>query len=545
MKLYAILDRETVRVWELSLGCWNVGSGARADLVLDSRACPDLLCRVEVLPDRLVISELGEAEIRNVEGDPGFRAELANGESLTVGEWRLCAVADPVRAELFVGQPEVPTTPTAGSDDIAPPTHEPLLLRIQQGRKVQIIEATAGLVLGRDERCHYLLDHLFVSAAHAKIVDTTQGLAIEDLGSTHGTFVNGVPAVKDQPILLKPSFLIEITRRDRAPRIEVLSQKQLLAARAKDPEVAIIGESAVMQALLVSAEELTRGRVPILLLGESGTGKELLARFVASLWAPGKVFIPIDCGALQPQLVESELFGHEKGAFTGADKRVGLLQASSGGVAFLDEIGELPLALQPTLLRAMQEGEIRPVGSSTYQKVDLRMIFATHRDLDELVREGRFRADLRNRIGDAVLRIPPLRERLEDIPALAMHSLGKLKAQSRPLLSREAENALMGFSWPGNVRELLHVVEIAALRTRSLAIDEATVRTVLAEKVAAGRGVAPAPLRHAKAAGEALERSLVEEGLRRFGGNWKKAWAALGYESESTFYRRLKRWKLV
>jgi two-component system NtrC family response regulator len=203
-------------------------------------------------------------------------------------------------------------------------------------------------------------------------------------------------------------------------------------------------------------------------LGETGTGKELVARAVheQSLRAD-KPFVAINCGALPESLIESELFGHRKGSFTGADEhRVGLLEVADGGTLFLDEIGELPKAMQAKLLRVLEDGEIRRVGDNTSFTVDVRVVCATHRQLDEMVHQGEFREDLMYRINTFEILLPPLRERIEDIGDLASHLLTRFRPAARPgdtLISDEAIRTLCDHVWPGNVRELANVLEHATI----------------------------------------------------------------------------------
>ena len=227
----------------------------------------------------------------------------------------------------------------------------------------------------------------------------------------------------------------------------------------------MVGRSPIMQDVFRTVERLAQSQVTVLITGESGTGKELAARAIhgESPLASGP-FVAVNCGAIAPNLIESELFGHEKGAFTGAnEQRIGRFEKASGGTLFLDEIGDLPAEMQVKLLRALQEREIDRVGSSTPVPVDVRVLTATHRDLEEDVREGRFRADLYYRINVVPMRMPPLRERREDIPLLAEAFLAagaERVGSDHPLrLSERARAALEEYTWPGNVRELENAIE--------------------------------------------------------------------------------------
>ena len=228
----------------------------------------------------------------------------------------------------------------------------------------------------------------------------------------------------------------------------------------------LLGESAAIQKVRVLIEKLARGQAPVYIHGESGTGKDLAARLIHGLGPRAdKPFVPVNCGAIPEQLMESEFFGHKKGSFTGAvQDKEGLFKAADGGTLFLDEVGDLPIPMQVKLLRAIQEKSVRPVGSQNEVRVDVRILSATHRDLLGLVREGRFRQDLYYRLNVIELVIPSLRARPEDIPVLAEHLSAKLTAgmaSPPPTLSADALAALSRYDFPGNVRELENILERA------------------------------------------------------------------------------------
>ena len=227
----------------------------------------------------------------------------------------------------------------------------------------------------------------------------------------------------------------------------------------------LIGRSPAMEKLYSILSKVAHSRHPVLILGESGVGKELVARSI-HLNGPSAAmpFIPVDCGSLVPTLIESELFGYTKGASTGAERsKAGLLASAEGGTVFLDEIGELPLELQTKLLRALQEKEVRPVGSTRAVPINARILAATNRDLNAMVESGKFRKDLYFRLNVVNLRIPPLRERKDDIPLLAANVLEKL-ARDKGVhysFSDDALRLMLEYEWPGNVRELEHAIERA------------------------------------------------------------------------------------
>ncbi|GHH49578.1 sigma-54-dependent transcriptional regulator [[Pseudomonas] boreopolis] len=233
----------------------------------------------------------------------------------------------------------------------------------------------------------------------------------------------------------------------------------------------LLGDSPAMSALRATIAKVARSQAPVYILGESGVGKELVARTIHEQGARAAgPFVPVNCGAIPAELMESEFFGHKKGSFTGAHAdKPGLFQAASGGTLFLDEVAELPLQMQVKLLRAIQEKSVRPVGAPAEVPVDVRILSATHKDLGELVADGRFRHDLYYRINVIELRVPPLRERGDDLPHLAASILARLaRSQGRPmpLLSPSALDALGHYGFPGNVRELENILE------RALALAE-------------------------------------------------------------------------
>jgi len=228
------------------------------------------------------------------------------------------------------------------------------------------------------------------------------------------------------------------------------------------PNHGLLGRSAEIDSLRRLIEKASRNHLPVLLLGESGTGKEVAARAIYNADPRGQ-FVPIDCGSLVGTLMESELFGHVKGAFSGAtESKKGLVEMADGGMAFFDEIGDMPVEMQVKLLRVVQEREFRAVGSTQWRKVDIRIVAATHRDLRAEVAAGRFRQDLYYRLNVFTIHLPPLRQRKEDIPLLVDHFLNGYGFQP----SREILDVLHSYDWPGNVRELKHCVErMAAMQS--------------------------------------------------------------------------------
>jgi two-component system response regulator GlrR len=302
----------------------------------------------------------------------------------------------------------------------------------------------------------------------------------------------------------------------------------------------LITRSSAMEDLLAQARRVAASDASVCIFGASGTGKELLARAIHRASPRGQApFVAVNCGAIPEGLLESELFGHKKGSFTGAvaDRR-GLFQAAQGGTLFLDEIGDMPLALQVKLLRALEERKVRAVGSHESHPIDVRVIAATHRKLEERIASGEFREDLYYRLNVVKLYLPTLAERREDIPLLANHFLSRLGERYRKgrlALAPEAMQLLVSAPWPGNVRQLLNVIEQAVALAPTEVIPESLVRQALD----AGDSTLT-PLDEAR---RAFERDYLVRILKITGGNVTKA-ARLAGRNRTEFYRLLERHSL-
>lgn len=311
----------------------------------------------------------------------------------------------------------------------------------------------------------------------------------------------------------------------------------------------MIGRSVEMEKLYRILSKVAQSTHPVLVLGESGTGKELVARTIHA-YGPNayKPFLPVDCGSLVPSLIESELFGYVKGAFTGAVKsKDGLFVTAEGGTVFLDEIGELTLDLQAKLLRALQEKEVRPVGATHRVPIKARIVAATNRDLASMVEKGSFRKDLFYRLNVVNLRLPPLRDRREDIPLLTAHFLEKM-SKGKPAkytFSDESLRAMMRHDWPGNIRELEHCIERACTLSSGPVLELGDLPTQLqqqgldAHRVTAAAEAAP-PEKSAEVMPlAAMERQAILGAIRKLGGDKLLAAKLLGI-GKTTLYRKLK-----
>jgi two-component system response regulator AtoC len=324
--------------------------------------------------------------------------------------------------------------------------------------------------------------------------------------------------------------------RERLRKANELLQRDVQRALGDRP---IVAASKPMIDLLEVLERTAAYKTTALLTGESGTGKEVLARAIhAQSPRRAEAFVAVNCGAIPENLLESELFGHAKGAFTGAARaRRGLFVEASGGSIFLDEIGELPHALQVKLLRVLQEEEVRPVGESKPQQVDVRVIAATSRDLDHEVAEGGFREDLYYRLNVMHLRVPPLRERREDIPLLTDHFLAHFRQSlGKPVqtITDDALDRLANYAWPGNVRELENVIERAVILADTDRITPQNLPESIVSAVGGGVSTGSYSLKRAKRAAEA---ETIRRALTATGGNRTHAAKLLEISHRALLYK--------
>ena len=363
-----------------------------------------------------------------------------------------------------------------------------------------------------------------------------------------GTIDSAVAATRMGAVdyVTKPFHVEDLkTRLMRVARdVDLHQENQLLREqlRTRPGFGGLIGVSQRMQRVYKMIEKVSKHEYPVLILGESGTGKELVARSIHFSGArKTRPFAPVDCSALAPSLIESELFGHVKGAFTGAvQARQGLLEVAQSGTLFLDEIGDMPVDLQAKLLRALQEREVKPVGSTERRHIDVRIIAATNRDLEAAIRSGSFRQDLYFRLNVVQIKLPALRERKSDIPLLVTSFLEKFanpRGESRNI-SEEAMRQLVAYDWPGNVRELENAIERAVALGSGPIVHVGDLPTNLQYP-----STERAPEKDELLPLDELERRAILRTLRETSGDKLAAARMLGI-GKTTLYRKLKQYHM-
>jgi DNA-binding NtrC family response regulator len=339
-----------------------------------------------------------------------------------------------------------------------------LVLEREDGQSAEYIFDQSNIAIGAMEDNDLVIDDDTVSRYQCRIYQDENSYLVQDLDSTNGSFVN---RVRIKEAYLKPGCTLTVGKTDI--KFHCLDERVEILPSNREAFGSIVGKSVCMREIFGILEKISTTGVTVVLEGETGTGKEVVARTIHQTSNRNNgPFVVFDCGAVPENLIESELFGHEKGSFTGAVmSRQGLFEMAQGGSIFLDELGELNLDLQPKLLRALEQREIRRVGSNKPLKIDVRVIAATNRNLQDEVAAGRFREDLFYRLSVVRVILPPLRDRREDIPLLVKHFLrnsnynrdgGRVRIKG---ISRDALDCLMNYRWPGNVRELANVVERA------------------------------------------------------------------------------------
>jgi two-component system, NtrC family, response regulator AtoC len=408
-------------------------------------------------------------------------------------------------------------------------TTEWVLLSIRHDGRgaVHPLPKTGSVTIGRSSRCDVRLEARGVSRVHARL-QLTPELEVEDLGSVNGTHIGGCPLAAQSPRVIRPGEVFALG--------SLLLVVQQRPNRGAEP-TAELCTSPAMARTLEDAARVARGTISVLVVGETGVGKDVLAQRIHRLSPRASLpFLRLNCAALNEALVDSELFGHERGAFTGATcAKRGLLEVAQGGTLLLDEVGELSPASQAKLLHALELGEFFPVGGTSMRKVNVRFLAATNRDLEQQVARGAFRQDLFFRLAAAVLKVPPLRERrVEILPFASKFLADAAESLSLPVpeLLPDAAQQLDAHGWPGNLRELRNTMERALLASGG-------------ENIAAAHLHLPSPA--GPLTGERLgsdERALIVATLARFAGNQTRAARFLGI-SRNTLATRIERYGII
>ncbi|MBF0492300.1 MAG: sigma 54-interacting transcriptional regulator [Deltaproteobacteria bacterium] len=390
--------------------------------------------------------------------------------------------------------------------------------------------------VGKKRSCDLLLEDSFCSEVHAKIILRQGKIRVLDLGSTNGTFINGVKIKEAE---------LEDDARLKLGQTELSLNQVLKEEKIRPLEVSsfgpMVGKSNAMRELYAMIQRVAATEATACVLGETGVGKELVARAVHDLSGRRlKPFVALNCGAISRELIESELFGHEKGSFTGAQQQHhGVFEQANGGTLFLDEMGELPLHLQPSLLRVLETGKIRRVGGTQEIPVNVRIVCATHRDLTQAVREGRFREDLFFRLYVFPLLIPALRERREDISLIAAHFVKQMSPPGKSLqLAASANSFLEIQNWPGNVRELKNVIQRAVVLCAGDLIQAEDLKSFGFASATSSSNPVPS-----SASLQEMEKQAILRELKSNGNNRTAAARALGI-AKSTLYEKLRLYEI-
>jgi len=466
------------------------------------------------------------------------RILLIDGSDIALGQWRA------IYRERSGGAAEETTEVTGNHTavqvvDEAPQRWQSAQIRVRQGLN-EVVHKLVGeaFTVGLDPSNDIVVPDRFVSGKHLRITRKDNTFRVIDHRSTNGTFIGNV-RVMEAEVPLFTSLRLGETE---------LILEPVAAARKEAAYQGIIGNDSSVRQLAELIECVAPSSAAVAIFGESGTGKELVARAVhARSHRADKPFVPVNCAAISKELIESELFGHEKGAFTGAtNARRGAFEEADGGTLFLDEIGELPLDLQAKLLRALESGEIKRVGASRPTHVDVRIVAASNRDLLAACRAQRFRDDLYYRLCVIPLHLAPLRNRRGDVLALAEHFVRLFSPRGQQVgFTPSAIDRLQTHSWPGNIRELRNAVHRALLLRRGPMIDAADLS--YDQEVNPETGITVPELPRGMTLEqmlEKLERQIVETALRRYNNNRERVAKELGV-ARSTLFKRLKDWGLT
>ncbi len=473
-----------------------------------------------------------------VSGAPVERSCLSDGSDIALGQWRAI-----YRERNGLGTDA--ETEVTGSNTVVEPVDPsfgrwlPAQVRIRQGVNEMVHKLMGdAFTVGSHPRNDLVISDRFISSKHLRISRRDNLFRVVDHRSTNGTFIGNV-RVMEAEVPLFTALRVGETE---------LILEQVPTAKKETAYEGIIGNDASVRQLADLVERVAPSSAAVAIFGESGTGKELVARAVhARSHRSDRPFVPVNCAAISKELIESELFGHEKGAFTGAtNARKGAFEEADTGTLFLDEIGELPLDLQAKLLRALESGEIKRVGASRPTHVDVRIVAASNRDLLAACRAQKFRDDLYYRLCVIPLHLAPLRNRRGDVLALAEHFVRLFSPRGCQMgFTPAAVDRLQTHSWPGNIRELRNAIHRAILLKRGPLIDADDLS--FDQEVNSETGITVPELPRGMSLEqmlEKLERQIVETALRRYNNNRERVAKELGV-ARSTLFKRLKDWGLT
>ncbi|MFZ5445329.1 MAG: sigma 54-interacting transcriptional regulator [Myxococcota bacterium] len=520
-----------------------LGRGERCDVVIPDPEVSRQHVALHLEDGRCLFQDLsGKGTV--VAGHKLPQGEVHDGADITLGQWRAIFRAAGGGSDSDATELGQRTEVAAAAEEKdSPVLPAQIRVRSSQGDTVHRLQSE-GFTAGKDAGNDLVLNQRFVSARHLKVTRRHNRFVVIDQHSTNGTWI-GSNRIFEAEV---PFFT---TLRVGEAELTIEPAAQSGANKGASGTYGLIGTDASLRRLIELIDRVAPSSAAVAVFGESGTGKELIARAIHSQSLRASApFIPVNCAAISKELIESELFGHEKGSFTGAmNARKGAFEEADGGTIFLDEIGELPLDLQAKLLRALESGEIKRVGAPRPITVDVRIVAATNRDLLAMSREGKFREDLYYRLCVIPMHLPPLRARPGDLKLLADHFL-KIYAPrgQRVLLTPAALKALENHVWPGNIRELRNVIHRALLLRKGqhidvgdLTFDSRASDPALAAKVGGELDCIPGMSLEAQL--ERAERMIIEGAIRRF--STRDQVARELSIARSTLFKRLKEWGIA
>lgn len=522
----------------LPCGNFNIGRSSDNDLTLPDYDISRQHAKIQYQMGQFYLKDLSPSS--ELLDNEGFKLE--DGQKIKLGSWTLVFHERAIEDENY--KEEIKTC-LSKIQQVSPTK----ILKIDPKREVFLTESVSlilcdkngktkeiplrhdRILIGSDMSCNIVLDDDYVSGEHCELLRIKQGYILRDLGSTNGTYL--------RDSLIKQSYLRleeEVLLGETSFYLKGSQEEEKIDCAHSDHFCGMVGKSEALRRLFTKIERVAPTDHTVLISGETGSGKELIARALHELSERREQpYVIVNCGAISSTLIESELFGHEKGSFTGAHhRRLGAFEQAQGGTLFLDELGELPLDLQPKLLRVLENRTIKRVGSAAEINVDLRIVAATHRNLSDLVKQGKFREDLFYRLSIVPLHLPSLRDRKEDIPILIEHFIRQATGSLTKTFSEEAIKKMQSYRWPGNVRELKNIV------MRSLIFSES--KKVMPGDLDLPQEKDTNQISHILSLSD-VEKLKIEEVLKQTEGNKTKAASVLGI-AKSTLFKKIKEHKL-